>query len=72
MTLQPPQVVDTKETRYLLLRLNGLQEVPPLGPVAPELDVDHLCNNKLCVNPSHLEAVTHQENCIRRAQRRAQ
>lgn len=36
------------------------------GPIAKEIDVDHLCNNKLCVNPEHLEAVTHQENCRRR------
>lgn len=28
--------------------------------------VDHLCENTLCFNPEHLEAVTHQEN-IRRA-----
>lgn len=30
------------------------------------LDVDHLCRNPICVNPDHLEAVTHQENCRRR------
>lgn len=28
-------------------------------------DVDHLCGFKLCVNPDHLEAVTHRENMIR-------
>lgn len=32
----------------------------PLG-----LEVDHLCRVHLCVNPGHLEVVTHQEN-IRR------
>jgi hypothetical protein len=30
------------------------------------LESDHLCQNKLCVNPSHIELVTHQENCKRR------
>ena len=30
-------------------------------------DLDHLCRNSLCVNPSHLEAVSHAEN-IRRGQ----
>lgn len=30
------------------------------------LDADHLCRNTLCVNPAHLEWVTHGEN-VRRA-----
>lgn len=37
-----------------------------VGPIPEGLEVDHLCRNKLCVNPSHLELVTHQENCKRR------
>ena len=28
-------------------------------------DVDHLCRVTLCINPSHLEAVTRRENTIR-------
>ena len=35
------------------------------GPISPGLDIDHLCRNPRCVNPSHLEAVTHQENVFR-------
>jgi hypothetical protein len=30
-----------------------------------ELQVDHLCKNRGCVNPFHLELVTRQENCDR-------
>lgn len=26
------------------------------------LEIDHLCNNTVCVNPKHLEAVTRKEN----------
>lgn len=37
------------------------------GRVIPKpLELDHLCKTKLCVNPAHLEVVTHQENCQRR------
>lgn len=37
------------------------------GPVPEGLELDHLCRNKLCVNPDHLEAVTHTENVRRGA-----
>jgi hypothetical protein len=29
------------------------------------LDLDHLCKNRLCVNPDHLEPITHQLNIWR-------
>lgn len=35
------------------------------GPVPSGLELDHLCRVRLCVNPDHLEPVTHAEN-IRR------
>lgn len=35
------------------------------GPVAPGLLLDHLCRNRRCCNPDHLEPVTTRVNTIR-------
>ena len=35
------------------------------GPIPPDIQIDHLCRVRNCVNPDHLEAVTQQENIKR-------
>lgn len=60
----------------------ALRTVPPvlahralyellIGPVLDGLELDHLCRTPSCVNPTHLEPVTHQENMRRANQKRS-
>lgn len=35
------------------------------GPIRAGMVLDHLCRNPSCVNPKHLEQVTHRENIKR-------
>lgn len=39
------------------------------GFIPGKKQIDHRCNNRMCVNPDHLQMVTHKKNQKLRAQR---
>ncbi len=49
------RTITTQRASYLLFR----------GTIAEGLEPDHLCRNRPCGNPDHLEAVTHEVNIQR-------
>lgn len=67
-------VTGGSNARYGYFRPGGLAEKIPAhrfiyewvrGSIPEGLEIDHLCQNKLCVNPIHLEAVPHKVNSNR-------
>jgi len=36
-----------------------------IGKIPPDLQCDHLCRNRYCVNPAHIELVTGRDNVLR-------
>lgn len=36
-----------------------------IGPIGKDLEIDHLCRVRNCINPKHLEPVTRKENVKR-------
>ena len=39
-------------------------------PIPPDFTIDHLCKNPICMNPDHMEPVTHGENARRAHKKR--
>lgn len=61
-----------KHRGYAYLRVNGRTQRAAryfyktlIGEIPDGLELDHLCRNKVCVNPDHLEPVSHRENVLR-------
>lgn len=55
----------TRDGKWTPLSAHRVAYMLLVGPLAPELTIDHLCRNRLCVNPAHLEAVSRWENVRR-------
>ena len=58
--------------RYSIVRIDGKNRLAHrvmyelvCGPIPQGLQLDHLCRNRPCFNPNHLEPVTCKENLLR-------
>lgn len=55
--------VGNRKTKQLMAHRFAYEEV--IGKIEEGMTIDHVCRNKSCVNPAHMEIVTRGENSTR-------
>jgi hypothetical protein len=53
---------NTRRTEYA----HRLSYMFYVAPIAEGMEIDHVCRNRVCVNPDHLRVVTHKDNIVYR------
>lgn len=51
--------------RTVMFKAHRVMYEDKYGEVPNGTELDHLCRQSLCINPDHLEPVTHKENVLR-------
>ena len=51
--------------RKKVVKAHRVSYIANIGAIPDGLVTDHLCRNRRCVNPNHLELVTQRENVVR-------
>jgi hypothetical protein len=54
-----------RKTGHFLIQAHRYAFLLIRGSIPDNLTLDHLCRNRSCVNPKHLEPVTQRENVMR-------
>lgn len=58
-------MINAGGTNGKALRAHRVSYEAHVGPIPDGLVLDHLCRNRACLNPAHLEPVTASENVMR-------
>lgn len=58
------RLTKTGPTRPKIIAAHRLSYNVHVGEIPAGLEIDHICRNRLCVNPAHLRTVTRRDNVI--------
>lgn len=60
-----PSVKVMKQLENRSMRAHRIAYQLLKGPIPAGLQLDHVCRNRRCINPAHMEPCTNRENTVR-------